>query len=701
MSSELSHPTARAEALREAFRSEGISPATVTLLLRALDAGLDWEWATNGVAHGLAERHRTWVGPLPPRRTPPASAARWPEWMSPLAAALGAYAVLRPMIGLGHQLAIAGLALLAHAVVASDGWIPLIGVLRLDPVYAGAAVRAAGGVRVLGFAVAEPLGTWLHRFWPAMCRAPEQVMPGAAVSMVAQQGTPALGRGLAAFGADVLWLAVGIALFWTWRHRARWLSLLGLLLQAQVVVNHLLDAQVSLADLDASGLPFALSLATTGPANNVWITGLARQLPPAWQDVVLGGVLLVAGYTSAVLLILLWAGASRLARRLLRLRNQAQPATSSRLSLPLAGLGAATAVMVAISPIGDLAAGAPNWQAGQTVSMTGGLASGAAGRVHHVLQHPELVGSSTVRVEQVSDGSWRYVVNGQPTVVRGVGYNPQYASLSTSERERLYQRDFSAMRELGINTVEGWFEPQFDDLTLDYAARNGLGVIMPFEINQDWDLTNPNVRQSILDHVSAWVDRYKDRPAVRMWAPGNENIHRILYPRWVSQENEPAARARADAFAAFLPVLVDRIHQLDPNHPVLYRDAEDVYLRSLKTALEANGGPRPWLLYGANVYSPTRLKQIVDAWPSQWLAGPLLISEFAPGGVGPTERPLGFEQEWAIIRSRPDIILGGLAYTWATNGPEELDRVFGLVDANGVPTDGALAALSAAYLGSN
>jgi hypothetical protein len=51
-----------------------------------------------------------------------------------------------------------------------------------------------------------------------------------------------------------------------------------------------------------------------------------------------------------------------------------------------------------------------------------------------------------------------------------------------------------------------------------------------------------------------------------------------------------------------------------------------------------------------------------------------------------------------VIRSRPDVVLGGLAYSWATNGPEDLDRVFGLVDPNGVPTDGALAALSGAYL---
>ena len=314
------------------------------------------------------------------------------------------------------------------------------------------------------------------------------------------------------------------------------------------------------------------------------------------------------------------------------------------------------------------------------------------------MQAPSAAGPTVVQIQPSSDGTWQYLVNGHPDVIRGVGYNPQYASLSPGERARLYQRDFGAMHQLGINTIEGWFEAQFDQLTLDYAARNGIGVLMPFELNQDWPYENPNVRQSIVDHISAYVERYKHHPAVRMWAPGNENLHRILYPHWISQENDPVARARADAFAAFLPVLVDRIHQLDPDHPVIYRDAEDVYLPRLKAVFQATGVQRPWLIYGANVYSQARMERIVAAWPSQWLRGPLVVSEFAPGGVGPAERPLGFEQDWTIIRSRPGVVLGGLAYTWATNGPEELDRVFGLVDAQGVPADGALAALSASYL---
>jgi beta-galactosidase/beta-glucuronidase len=309
-----------------------------------------------------------------------------------------------------------------------------------------------------------------------------------------------------------------------------------------------------------------------------------------------------------------------------------------------------------------------------------------------------LAGATRVEVQRTADGAWQYVVDDMPDTIRGVGYNPQYASLPSADRSALYERDFAEMTRSGINTIEGWFEGQFDSVTLDAAAKNGVGVLMPFELNQDWDFTDPGVQVGILERVSAYVERYKNHPAVRMWAPGNENLHRILYARWISQENVPAARARADAFAAFLPRLVDRIHELDPVHPVVYRDAEDVYLGRIVKAFAEAGGERPWLVYGANVYSSPRLHQIIAQWPNQWPGRPLLISEFAPGGVGPTDRPPGFEQQWADIRSRPETVIGGMAYTWATNGPEELDRVFGLVDERGVPTDGALVALSGAYL---
>jgi hypothetical protein len=574
---------------------------------------------------------------------------------------VGAYLVVRAIVGFGHELTVAALAWLLHLVVATGVWEPAIRQLGLDPIYAGAAIRAAGGVQVAGFALACPIGSPLHSLFPAVFLACDQVARGAAVSMVAVPGAPAIGRGLATFGADVIWLTLGLWLFWHWR-RLNWrVAMLGLLIQAQIAVNHLLEAQIGLADLDASGLPFAIQVAVP---NGGWFTSNLASLPSDVRAAIFGLALLVVGYLSAASLILVGG----VARRWLNVKRPGRFGLTGPMRPSAVAVGVVVAFATACSPIGGRAVGASNWHMATGVR----FAMRSIPRVH---------------------------ANTSSEVIRGVGYNPQYAGLSPTDRAAVYDRDFSEMQRLGINTIEGWFENQFDGVTLDAAQRHGIGVLMPFELNQDWDYTDPSVRAGILERVSAYVEEYKDHPAVRMWAPGNENLHRVLYAHWVSQANVPAARARAEAFATFLPELVDRIHALDPNHPVVYRDAEDVYLPWIKNGFaQAGGDERPWLIYGANVYSAGRLQDIISAWPTEWPGHALLISEYAPGGVGPAERPLGFQQQWQVIRSRPDVVLGGLAYTWATNGPEDLDRVFGLVDANGVPTDGALAALSGAYL---
>src|SRR5262249_23624266 len=137
------------------------------------------------------------------------------------------YSVLRPVLGAAHQLTVAALAWLLHGVVASNVWEPVVGHIGLDPIYVGAAVRAAGGVRVAGVAIAGPVGGVLHQLFPGVCLSAEHVAGRAAISMVASPGAPALGRGLTAFGADVAWLAVGVWLFWHWRYRDWRIALLG------------------------------------------------------------------------------------------------------------------------------------------------------------------------------------------------------------------------------------------------------------------------------------------------------------------------------------------------------------------------------------------------------------------------------------------------------------------------------------------
>src|SRR5262245_36068511 len=112
----------------------------------ARDEGNDWQTVTMAVAAGLADRAGS---PLV------APSSTRPEPMRPgllIVTGALAYVVLRPVLGLGHELVVAALAEFVHVVVGTGVWEPLIRLSGLDPIYAGAAVRAAGGVQVAGFA---------------------------------------------------------------------------------------------------------------------------------------------------------------------------------------------------------------------------------------------------------------------------------------------------------------------------------------------------------------------------------------------------------------------------------------------------------------------------------------------------------------------------------------------------------------------
>lgn len=292
---------------------------------------------------------------------------------------------------------------------------------------------------------------------------------------------------------------------------------------------------------------------------------------------------------------------------------------------------------------------------------------------------------------------WEYLVNGRPTIVKGIGYNAVTTGESPQERTARYDRDFSSIRATGANTIAGWTEGEFDDLLMRKSAEHGLGVILPFHLGPtyvlsepDYAYEDPQVRQMLLDAVSRRVEHFRNSPALRMWGLGNEVLHAISWAH--------GSPAHAQAFADFLVVAADRVHQLDPNHPVVYRDAEDWYVKPVVQALAAHPKSRPWFVYGMNFFT-TRLQSALDKGPVNELDQPLFVSEFGPVGLRPEARPAGYEELWNIVESHGARVLGGSAYVWTTAGPEPLDRNFGLTDANGQPVDGSLAELAAIYRG--
>jgi hypothetical protein len=289
---------------------------------------------------------------------------------------------------------------------------------------------------------------------------------------------------------------------------------------------------------------------------------------------------------------------------------------------------------------------------------------------------------SQVFVTPAGDG-FQLWVNGRQQGIRGVGYNPITKGLTNDQRSARYAQDFAAMRAASVNTVTGWDENEFDQVLMSRATDAGLGVILPFDLKVNVAYEDPNVQKQLMTAIAARVDLYRDSPALRMWGLGNEVLHGLGDVR----------SKRSVAFGQFLIKAADMIHSMDPNHPVVYRDAEDVYLAPLANALRADGVARPWFVYGMNFFT-LRMDDALTKGPTKALHIPLMISEFAPVGLRPADRGNGYARLWSIIQAHHDIVLGGLAYVWSTDGPEPLDRTFGLTSAADVPTDSALAALA-------
>ncbi|MBV8083205.1 MAG: hypothetical protein JO247_00175 [Chloroflexi bacterium] len=282
--------------------------------------------------------------------------------------------------------------------------------------------------------------------------------------------------------------------------------------------------------------------------------------------------------------------------------------------------------------------------------------------------------------------SFQLWVNGRQQGVRGMGYNPITKGLTNDQRSARYAQDFAAMRAASINTVTGWDENEFDQVLMSRATDAGLGVILPFDLKVNVAYEDPNVQKQLMAAIAMRVDLYRDSPALRMWGLGNEVLHGLGDVR----------SKRSVAFGQFLIKAADMIHSMDPNHPVVYRDAEDVYLTPVANALRADGVARPWFVYAMNFFT-LRMEDALTKGPTKALNVPLMISEFAPVGLRPADRGNGYARLWSIIQAHHDTVLGGVAYVWSTDGPEPLDRTFGLTSAGDAPTDNGLPTLAQLY----
>lgn len=208
-------------------------------------------------------------------------------------------------------------------------------------------------------------------------------------------------------------------------------------------------------------------------------------------------------------------------------------------------------------------------------------------------------------------GSWQLMVNERPFELKGVGVSFNYGS---------YDEDYLVMaKDMGANAVRTWnYTPNgIDKSYLDNAHELGLYVaswmwLNPAKesyVNISYKEGSP-YRKACKERVRRWVNEIKDHPALLMWGLGNEVIF------FSDSEEEKVA------FAKFLNELCQMIHEMDPNHPVIYASMEEIefpYLAKYTPNLD---------IVGVNTYK--QLVSIHGRWKMTNFDVPYILTEFGP-----------------------------------------------------------------------
>jgi len=156
-----------------------------------------------------------------------------------------------------------------------------------------------------------------------------------------------------------------------------------------------------------------------------------------------------------------------------------------------------------------------------------------------------------------------FIVNNSTFTIRGVCYSAVRAGNSPSDYEwwsdpGVYNTDFPLISAMGANTIRTYAVSSNDTYVkavLASAAADGLYVIMGYSIPSNQDFSNPVARAAVVSDFQAFVNKWKNYPAVLMWNFGNEvYYHTASLSGWYSLIDEAAAAAHAAEGANYHPV---------------------------------------------------------------------------------------------------------------------------------------------------
>lgn len=198
------------------------------------------------------------------------------------------------------------------------------------------------------------------------------------------------------------------------------------------------------------------------------------------------------------------------------------------------------------------------------------------------------------------------------------------------EVEARYLIDLASIASMSANTVRLYDEPNSDAPVsrkiLDKCYLRGIMVIMTVAVSKE-DLDNGR-------HLVV-VDRYKDHPAILMWALGNEwNFNRYYGYTTMAEAiaatnnaavqmrsrdpNHPVSSVLGDRFSAEPPVC-------DPSDPCCSPPPSDYAQTAIPFIVSAAADIDLW---GLNIYRGGGFGELFSQWQAVTTTKPLYVSEF-------------------------------------------------------------------------
>ncbi len=262
-----------------------------------------------------------------------------------------------------------------------------------------------------------------------------------------------------------------------------------------------------------------------------------------------------------------------------------------------------------------------------------------------------------------SQGNWQLTVDGAPYEVKGLTWGPSPADAA---------KDLPDVAKMGVNTIRTWGTDATSAPLFDAAAANGIKVIAGFWLQPGGGpgsggcvnyLTDDTYKNDMLAEFPKWVDTYKDNPGVLMWDVGNESVLG-LQNCYSGDELEQ----QRNAYTTFVNQIAQKIHAVDPDHPV--------------TSTDAWTGAWPYYKRNApdlDLYAVNSYKDVCNV-KSDWQAGgydkPYIVTEGGPAGSwevpddanGVPDEPTdqqkadGYTSAWNCVTGNPGVSLGATLF---------------------------------------